>query len=183
MTGVITRRAFWFLRHGQTDWNAQNLSQGALDIPLNDAGIAQAHDAAGRLRNRGIRTIVSSPLLRARRTAEVAGDALGLPVTTDPDLREVAFGVQEGQPMGDWFDHWLAGHTTPRGGETFAELGARGVAALNRALLLEAPVLIVAHGALFRALRGHMGLPTGTRTANAKPYFCEPGQPWALTEG
>ena len=34
--------AFWFLRHGETDWNAQNLSQGAVDIPLNETGLAQA---------------------------------------------------------------------------------------------------------------------------------------------
>ena len=184
MTGVITPRAFWFLRHGQTDWNAQNLSQGALDIPLNDAGIAQAHDAAGRLRNRGIRTIVSSPLLRARRTAEVAGDALGLPVTTDPDLREVAFGVQEGQPMAQWFDDWVAGAFTPEGAEPFADLRLRALRAVNRALARESPVLVVAHGALFRALRAEMNLPANVRPPNAVPLFCEPGRtpadPWTL---
>ena len=178
---TIQARAFWFLRHGETDWNAQNLSQGALDIPLNATGIAQAESAAQRLRNRGIQTIVASPLSRARDTAEIVGAALGLSVQTDPDLREVAFGVQEGQPMSDWFHDWVAGHTTPSGAETFAALGTRGVTALNRALMLEAPVLVVAHGALFRAIRGHMGLPVTIRTANAEPYFCEPGPIWTLT--
>src|ERR1700761_5031386 len=94
---------FWYLRHGETDWNAQGLSQGNVDIPLNPTGLAQARSAAARLRNRGIATIISSPLSRARVTAEIAAEALSLPVHFDDDLREVRFGVQEGQPMSDWF--------------------------------------------------------------------------------
>ncbi len=178
---MITARAFYYLRHGETAWNAQNLSQGSIDIPLNETGIAQAHAAAARLRGRGIRTIVASPLSRATVTAQIVAEVLGLAVKQDPELAEVAFGVQEGQPMGDWFEHWLAGAHTPAGAEPFAALGDRGVRALNRALALEAPVLVVAHGALFRALRGRMGLPIGVRTANAAPVFCEPGDPWVLT--
>ena len=178
---MITERAFWFLRHGETDWNAANRSQGSADIPLNATGVAQAERAALALRNRGIRTIVSSPLDRARHTARVVGTALDLPVAVDPALREVAFGVHEGQPMGDWFHAWVEGRDTPEGAESFAELRARGVAALNRALERTAPVLVVAHGALFRALRDAMGLEPNVRTANARPLFCEPGAPWTLT--
>jgi len=178
---MITPRAFWYLRHGETAWNARNLSQGSIDIPLNEAGIAQAHAAARTLTGRGIRTIVSSPLSRATHTAQIVADALGLSVAQDPELMEVAFGVQEGQPMGSWFDDWLAGHRTPDEAETFSALGERGMRAINRALRLEAPVLVVAHGALFRALRGRMGLPVTVRTANAAPLFCEPGEPWTLT--
>src|SRR5579863_6669190 len=96
---------FWFLRHGETDWNAQGISQGNVDIPLNATGIAQARAAAEKLRNRGIATIVASPLSRARVTAQFVGEALGLPVDLDPDLREVGFGVQEGQQMSGWFAH------------------------------------------------------------------------------
>ncbi len=65
----LPARAFWFLRHGETDWNAQGLSQGSIDIPLNATGIAQAAAAAQTLRDRGIASIVSSPLSRARDTA------------------------------------------------------------------------------------------------------------------
>jgi probable phosphoglycerate mutase len=54
------------------------------------------------------------------------------------------------------------------------------VAAINRALAREAPVLVVAHGALFRALRVEMGLTPEVRTPNGVPYFCEPGAPWSL---
>src|ERR1700712_4331497 len=111
--------AFWFLRHGETDWNAQNLSQGNVDIPLNETGLAQARSAALLLRNRGIRTIISSPLSRAKVTADIAANVLQLPVEVDEGLREVAFGVQEGQPMSEWFTAWVEGALTPSGAESF----------------------------------------------------------------
>lgn len=171
---ALQRVPFWYLRHGETDWNAQGLSQGNVDIPLNPTGLAQARSAAARLRNHGIATIVSSPLSRARDTAELAGEALSLPVQIDDDLREVRFGVQEGHPMSDWFSHWVAGNFTPEGAETFAELRNRAVLAVNRAIALPPVVLIVAHGALFRALRTAMGIEPLIRTPNAVPIWCEP---------
>ncbi|HLY88941.1 MAG TPA: histidine phosphatase family protein, partial [Acetobacteraceae bacterium] len=124
---------FWFLRHGETDWNAQGISQGNVDIPLNATGVAQARTAAQKLKGRGIATIVASPLSRAKVTAEFVGELLGLPVAIDADLREVGFGVQEGQPMSNWFADWISGAFTPEGAETFAALRARAVAAANRA--------------------------------------------------
>jgi len=170
----LTRVAFWYLRHGETAWNALNLSQGRVDNPLNESGIAQAHAAASLLRYRGIASIVASPLTRARVTAEIVGQALGLPITYDPDLQEVSYGVQEGQPMSEWFTEWVADRFTPEGGESFSALRARSVAAANRALTHTPVVLIVAHGALFRALRAEMGLTASVRTQNAQPLFCEP---------
>jgi probable phosphoglycerate mutase len=179
----LTRTPFWFLRHGETDWNAQNLSQGNVDIPLNPTGIAQAHLAAARLRHRGISAIVASPLSRAHDTAQVVADLLGIPVELDEGLREVSFGVNEGQPMSEWFGDWVAGHSTPEGAESFHDLRVRAVAAVNRALLRPAPVLVVAHGALFRALRAAMGLEPNVRTPNATPFWCDPAIPaWSLTE-
>lgn len=177
----MTPLAFWFLRHGETDWNAAGLSQGNVDIPLNATGIAQAHAAAAKLAHRGIAAIVASPLSRARDTADIVAAALALPVAIDDGLREVSFGVQEGQVMSDWFDDWIFGRFTPTGAETFAALRARATAAINRALVHPAPVLVVAHGALFRALRAEMGLPPRERLPNATPTFCEPGSPaWTL---
>ncbi len=177
---------FWFLRHGETDWNAQGLSQGRTDIPLNAVGLAQAERAARTLEGSGIATIVSSPLSRARATAEIVAEALDLPVAAfDDDLREVNFGEQEGQPMGDWYDDWIAGTYTPKRAEPFPVLLARAVAAVNRALERPAPVLVVAHGALFRALRLAFGLEPNVRTPNALPVRCEPpaggGDAWTLT--
>jgi len=184
MTPRLNPVAFWFLRHGETDWNAQGLSQGRTDIPLNATGIRQAERAAAALRGRGIATIVASPLERALRTAQTVAAALSLPVTTDPDLQEVAFGEQEGQPMGDWYEEWIAGRYTPAGGESFADLLARGVAAINRATALPGPVLVVAHGALFRALRVALGHAPNVRTPNALPIRCTPpaaGTVWDLS--
>ena len=176
---------FWFLRHGETDWNAQGLSQGRTDIPLNPVGLAQAKRAARTLEGAGVATIVASPLSRARVTAEIAAEALGLPVSFDDDLREVNFGEQEGRPMGDWYDDWIAGTYTPACAERFDELLARAAAALNRALARPAPVLVVAHGALFRALRRSFGLDPNVRTPNALPVRCEPPgegrDAWRLT--
>ncbi len=181
---TLARVPFWYLRHGETDWNARNLSQGNVDIPLNANGIAQAHAAAGLLGGRGIASIVASPLSRARATAEIVGAALGLPVAIDPGLREVAFGVQEGQPMSDWFADWIAGTATPAGAESFALLRARAVEAINRATPRPPAVLVVAHGGFFRALRTAMGLEPTARTRNGVPFWCMPGpagDPWALS--
>ncbi len=177
---------FWFLRHGETDWNTQGLSQGTTDIPLNAVGIEQARRAAATFAA-GIQvtTIIASPLVRARVTAATVAEALQLPLEIDAGLREVEFGEQEGLPMGDWYDDWIAGTYTPKGAESFSELYERSVAAVNRATLRPAPVLVVAHGALFRALRLAFGHKPNVRTPNALPILCEPpaygGAVWAVT--
>ncbi|MGI3778565.1 MAG: histidine phosphatase family protein [Janthinobacterium lividum] len=182
---AIDARPFWFLRHGETDWNANGLSQGRTDVPLNARGLAQAREAAAVLAAQTaqrVTAVVSSPLVRARVTAEIAAAALGLPVAFDPDLQEVSFGEQEGLPMGDWYDSWIAGDYTPAGAEPFAALRARIVPAVNRALAQPGPVLVVAHGALFRAVRSAMGLAVNVRTPNGLPMWCEPSDTgWTLT--
>ena len=175
MDAVLRPIGFWFLRHGQTDWNAQNLSQGNLEIPLNAHGMEQARSAASLLVGRGIATIVSSPLERARITADTVAAALGMPVSIDPELHETSFGVMEKQPIaGAWFTAWIEGRETPEGAESFAALKARVVAAIDRALDNPPLVLVVAHGAFFRALRAAMGLEPNLRLANATPIWCEP---------
>lgn len=184
-----TPTAFWFLRHGETDWNARGLSQGNIDVPLNAVGREQAVRAAAALAAlRGPRrpaSIVASTLSRAQDTARVAAEALGLPFDSDPELREVAFGVHEGQPMAEWFDQWVAGEHTPEGAESFAQLRARAVGAINRALERPGPVLVVAHGALWRAFRQAAGLTANVRTPNALPLWVEPPAPgeaaWRFT--
>lgn len=179
---LLLPAAFWYLRHGETDWNTRDLSQGNVDVPLNPHGLEQAKAAAELLRGRGIATIVASPLSRARVTAEIAAEAIGRPVRIEDDLHEVRYGVQEGKPMQPWFPDWIAGTFTPEGAETFAELRARAVAAINRCLAQPRPLLVVGHGAFFRALRAAMGLAPNVRLPNATPLLCEPGDPqWSLT--
>ena len=171
---AITPVAFWFLRHGETEWNARSLSQGSTDIPLNERGIAQAEAAAKLLKGRGITTIIHSPLGRARHTAEIVAAELGLPVAEDEDLRESGFGTHEGQPIGEWFAEWVEGRFTPPGGEAFPALRLRAVAAVNRALCKPPSVLLVGHGAFWRAVRSAIGLEVNVRTPNATPLFVRP---------
>ena len=173
---------FWFLRHGETDYNAAGLSQGALDISLNATGRAQAEAAGPRLAGQGIVHIVSSPMLRTRETTAIINEFLGLEVSYEPLLREVVFGGMEGQPLMPWFPHWLEGEYTPDGAETFAEVSARVAQAMSGLLSLPGPLLIVAHGGIFRALRDLMGLPKQGLTPNAEPLLCEPvAEGWRVT--
>lgn len=191
----LLARPYWFLRHGETEWNARHLSQGRTDIPLNDTGLAQAQ-AAGKVLaalfaqgERPFSYIVSSPLVRAFATAEHVqkavreGAGVDLPVYRDTDLQEVCFGVQEGKPMGDWYNPWIEGQFVPEGGERFDELRQRAVQGVNRAHEQEEGTpLIVAHGALFRALRDAMGLEVNVRLANATPVMATPqDEGWALS--
>ena len=152
---------------------------------MNANGIAQAHSAAARLRNRGIRQIICSPIGRARVTADIVAAAIGASIEIDSDLRECAYGVMEGQPMAAWFTDWVTGKSTPEGAESFAALRVRGVGAINRATGKPPPILVLAHGGLFRAVRAAMGLEPNFRTPNATPLFCEPPRgtatAWSLT--
>ena len=196
-TVLLEPRRFWYLRHGETDWNARGLSQGRSDIALNQTGIGQAERAAAVLAQHSdgfapVSRIVSSPLGRALRTAQIVEEAMvrtghqHLSINTDAELQEVCFGVQEGQPMGEWYDSWIAGDYTPDGAEPFADLMARAAAAVNRATAGGGTVLIVSHGAMFRALRAAMRLPANVRLSNAIPLWLQPGpdpaSPWSLTE-
>ena len=182
----LSDKPFLFLRHGATDWNTRGLTQGRTDVSLNEAGLAQAHQAAARLAGSGVRRIVCSTLDRARTTAAIVSQALHLDLLADPDLREACFGDQEGKPMGHWYDDWVAGTYTPEGAETFADLCTRAVGAVARAQAGPGPVLIVAHGAFFRAIRQAMGHSPLVRTDNGIPIRCDPpaqaGTKWTLTE-
>ncbi len=160
----------WLARHGQTDWNAERRWQGQSDIPLNDRGRTQAQALAARLAGRPIQAIYSSDLRRAYETATIAAQALGLPVVSDPAWRERSAGVLEGMTWEMLRDqhpaYWEAtryGDMRPPGGESFGEVQARAVQAVQR-LLERHPngeaILVVSHGGTLRALICHvLGLP------------------------
>ena len=176
--GNIPLVPFFFLRHGETDWNRQGLLQGSRDIPLNDTGLAQAHAAAAALRHVEIATIVASPLARARRTAEIVAASRGLEIAFEPTLAETHWGAREGTPENGLLPKWYAGET-PTGAEPFAEFCVRIANAVAHALAHQAPVLIVAHGGSFAALRETLGLPRAATLANAVPVQLVPG-PWRV---
>jgi len=131
------------LRHGQTPLSAERRFAGRGDVPLTDAGREQAAAAAARLAQRGgIDVIVTSPLRRARRTAEAVAEATHAPLLVDDDLAEADFGKWEGLTFAEagaqWPEEmaaWLASaDAAPPGGESFATVARRVLSALERLL-------------------------------------------------
>jgi broad specificity phosphatase PhoE len=92
----IPPRSFYFLRHGQTDWNAAGRFQGHTDVALNALGVSQAHRAAQAPAACPIDIIVASPLIRALTTAAIVADRLNRPLFIDSALKERHFGAFEG---------------------------------------------------------------------------------------
>lgn len=87
---------FCFVRHGETAWNVERRLQGHLDVPLNDAGRAQAGATAATLAGHRFSAIYTSDLARARVTAVMAGKLLDLEPMLEPALRERHYGVFQG---------------------------------------------------------------------------------------
>ena len=142
------------IRHGQTDWNLQRRLQGRSDIPLNDTGREQARAVGRELAVSGGHwdVLVSSPLQRARETAQVIGREIGLELSrTYEDLVERAFGDVEGRDctgMGDDERHAMM----EKHGEATEDVVQRGLSVL-RTILTDFPgkdVMVVAHGTLIR---------------------------------
>ncbi|MCL1951870.1 MAG: histidine phosphatase family protein [Oscillospiraceae bacterium] len=144
-----------FLRHGQTDWNAQGLFQGRTDIPLNETGREQARDRVAELlaHDPPVEVIYASPLLRAKETAEIVQQALGVPIHFDDRLIERCFGSLEGTVIvrGLLDEEGLAQH----GAESFAELHERVSAFLDeiKARHPAQCVLVAAHGNVGRMVQ------------------------------
>lgn len=98
----MTNTTLGLVRHGQTDWNAQLRLQGSSDIPLNETGIGQARSAASKINSSDWDILAASPLSRARDTAEIIGQQIGLPVLVIPELIERSFGEAEGLSHTQW---------------------------------------------------------------------------------
>jgi broad specificity phosphatase PhoE len=89
-------------RHGETDWNLSGILQGWTDVPINEQGRRQAQDLALSLANTGLVAIWSSPLIRARETAEIVARALRLPPPgCHEGLKERHFGAIQGVPKSE----------------------------------------------------------------------------------
>jgi probable phosphoglycerate mutase len=143
------------LRHGQTPMSVQKRYAGRTDVPLTDAGLAQAAAAAKRLAPAGIDAIVASPQRRTVQTAEAVAEVTGLPVVTEDGFRETDFGAWEGLTFAEVRERWPSEMTAwladpevaPPGGESFAEVSERVTAALHRVLdgRTGQRILIVSH--------------------------------------
>jgi glucosyl-3-phosphoglycerate phosphatase len=161
----VTAAQLVVLRHGRTAWNASGRFQGQADIPLDERGERQAHHTAPLLAELAPAAIVSSDLVRARATAAPLAELTGLPVRSDPRLREIHVGSWEGLTLDrvaevdpDLGRRYLAGEDVRRSatGETVAEVADRVVEALTE-IAASAPagstVVVVMHG-----LAGRVGV-------------------------
>jgi probable phosphoglycerate mutase len=187
----------YYLRHGETEWNALGRLQGTRDVPLNARGRDQAVRAAGILaellardgRDRAALPYVSSPLGRARSTMELARGMLGLPpgdYSLDDRLREIGYGVWEGLTLPEseakdpevyarrLADKWTV---APAGGETYADVQLRMRDWYGS---LDADTVAVAHGGTARALMVALGFET---PASAAELYIEQGAVYVFRDG
>ncbi len=159
-------------RHGQSISNAVRRFQGRQDVPLSDIGVRQAGALGAALVRRRVGVIYTSPLQRARHTAEIVSTRLGVSVTVVDDLRELLLGEWEGRSVeeiraepGDPYARWVRDPVAglPPGGEPLDEVQARVVKAMD-AIASAHPngqdVLVVCHGGVISVYLAHcLGLP------------------------
>ncbi|OEJ23728.1 phosphoglycerate mutase [Streptomyces agglomeratus] len=161
------------VRHGETQWHAENRYAGISDVALTEKGLRQARDLGTWARQRGVDAVACSPVSRARLTAEPAAELLGVEPEIVEGLREVDFGWGEGRTIAEMAaedpeavrrflkDAELGAFA---GSEPPSEAAARASTAL-RGLARRHPdgtVLVVAHNTLLRmALCAMLSIPVG----------------------
>ena len=187
----------YYIRHGETSWNAEGRLQGTRDIALNELGRRQAAHAGTVLSNlfkregRDISALpfVASPLMRARATMELVRGALELPqqdYALDDRLREIGYGVWEGSTLAEMqaadpvlYAKRLTAKWTmaPEGGETYAEVEARMRDWYD---CVSADTVAVAHGGTARALMVALGIETPVSAAD---LLIEQGAVYVFRDG
>lgn len=187
----------YYIRHGETSWNAEGRLQGTQDVPLNDLGRRQAVHAGRVLadllahdgRDKASLPFVASPLIRARATMELARGELKLPpgdYALDDRLREIAYGVWEGSTLAAMqaadaklYARRLTAKWTlaPEGGETYAQVQVRMADWYGS---LQGDTVAVAHGGTARALMVALGLETPTSAAD---LLIEQGAVYVFRDG
>ena len=145
------------LRHGETIWNIESRLQGCRDIPLAENGILQLGQVGKHLADLDMKidVIASSPLQRARKSAEIVAQALHYPteqILTEPLFVERSFGECEGMVYGDAIKKYPDGNYP--GMETLEELYERACKAIAHCVEVYAGqnVMVVAHGAIIKAV-------------------------------
>lgn len=146
----------YLVRHGQTVWNEEGRLCGSSDVPLSDEGLAQARKLAARLKDIGIAAIYSSPLLRARQTAEAIAAHHRVEVKIEPDLREIDYGDWEGLKVADVLEQFPELEKLRReepmkfaapNGEPMRQFAERVISAIQRVVASHADetICVVAH--------------------------------------
>jgi broad specificity phosphatase PhoE len=142
----------YLCRHGDTAWSGERRLAGRTDLPLTEQGEQNARQLGERLKSIQFDRVISSPLLRARRTAELAGFA---DAVIDPRLIEMNFGQYDGRTREEIIRErpgWTYLRDGSPGGETAADLGRRADAVLSDLLGRKETVLIFGHSVILRVL-------------------------------
>jgi probable phosphoglycerate mutase len=146
------RSQLWLVRHGETEWSASGRHTSSTDLDLTDAGVEAARAVAAKLAGTTFARVLTSPLLRARRTADLAGFPDPEVV---PDLTEWDYGDDEGRTTHEIREDrpgWTVWRDGPLGGETRTDVGARADRVVITVRAVDAPVLAFAHGHVCRVL-------------------------------
>jgi probable phosphoglycerate mutase len=172
---------FFFLRHGETNWNREHRVQGQVDVPMNDTGLEQARRACNLVRGLPVATMCASPLSRALDTAIPLQTLLGCELEVIDDLAECSWGEREGDVKGQWFEDWKAGIRNPDGAESYAQFIERALRGINKCLERPGPVLIVSHGGVYWSVQKYAALGSEFDIPNAIPLRHDPpgrDYPW-----
>jgi broad specificity phosphatase PhoE len=143
----------YLARHGETAWTLSRQHTGRSDIPLTDRGERNARSLGDRLRGTSFTTVLTSPLKRAARTAELAG--FGRVAVPDPDLMEWDYGQYDSlttAQIRQQDPHWMLFRDGGPAGESVAAVGARADRVVGRLLGCQGRVLLFGHGHFFRVL-------------------------------
>jgi broad specificity phosphatase PhoE len=148
-------------RHGESDWNVEKRFQGHSDRPLTERGRKQARALADLVGAEKIDAVYTSPLSRARETAEIVAARAGLEAVALPELREVDTGSWSGLSRADvearfpeGFARWRSGGSGWEDGESYEEMAERVIGALRK-IAEDHPdgrVLVISHGGPIRAI-------------------------------
>lgn len=178
-----------FVRHGETDWNVQGKVQGRTDIPLNEAGVQQAKLAAGHLKDGAWDVVVSSPLKRAKRTAEIIGEAIDAHgIAEMNEFVERDNGETAGMKIAEVQTLFPDRNIIP-GRESDKDLQERGLKGLQL-LLQQYPgkrVLVVAHGGIINAIlaavsKGEIGTGKTRLDNTGLSRLAYQGNEWIIQE-
>ena len=153
----------YLVRHGETEWNKSGRYQGSTDVALSDMGLAQAEKTAEYFQNIPLDGVISSPLQRAKVTAEGIAKTHGLALETTPALQELCFGDWEGKSFGEIDKLWPGMmdemyHHPDRlrlpHGESFLDCQKRTMAFIGELLQRgdNKSYVIVSHGAAIRTI-------------------------------
>ena len=164
---MFLNKAFYFIRHGKIDWNLNNTSTSRTEIPLSESGILQAQSATSLLENINLTRIISSPLLRARQTAEILSSSLGLPLAFDEGLKEINTSRPQTQHENISYNKTLIRT------ESETDFQNRIILTVNNILKSEELPLIVSHGDVFSIL-SRILLHANICPDNCIPYFFNP---------